>query len=76
MLNSPRFESGPQTDQPEPGSHGRKVWKSGSTGQDVEELYGTNFAFAAIRRDGRILAWGAVGAGGDMSEAEKQLPYL
>ena len=44
-----------------------------SENQDVRQLHSTHHAFAALRKDGRVIAWGAPDAGGDCSAVAEEL---
>eukprot|EP00435_Cladocopium_sp_Y103_P072421 s304_g40.t1 len=41
--------------------------------QNVTQLCGNGYAFAAVRRDGRVITWGDPNAGGDSSSVLTQL---
>ena len=40
---------------------------------DVQSIYSTTSAFAALKADGSVVAWGSPGSGGDCSEVQAQL---
>lgn len=39
----------------------------------MRQLHSTHHAFAALRKDGRVIAWGAPDAGGDCSAVAEEL---
>ena len=43
---------------------------------NVQQVFATNRAFAALKADGRIVTWGHPGYGGDSSKVHDQLPDL
>ena len=40
---------------------------------DVQEVYSTNVAFAAVKSDGKVVTWGDEGRGGDCSAVRQEL---
>ena len=43
------------------------LWKRKSLGSQVQEIFSTGFAFAALRRDATVVTWGDPFHGGDSS---------
>ena len=42
---------------------------------DVQSIVATNRAFAALKADGRVVAWGSPGSGGDAQQVQHLLRY-
>ena len=44
--------------------------------KNVQQICGTDGAFAGILVDGRVVTWGCPGRGGDSSEVQGELMYM
>lgn len=40
---------------------------------DIVKIYSNDFAFAALRKDGKVITWGASDVGGDSSKVADKL---